>query len=127
MDFKLDTKPTYTVITPIAAVLNAALTDAVRQKWDGFSEKGSCNFIVDLQPCLQADEDALESLVHLHEHVYNHQFSLVFTNVQPKVLEALKEKEIDLVINIAPTMIEAIDIVSMEILERDLFGEEDES
>lgn len=125
MDFKLDTKPTYTVITPISAVLDAALTDELRQKWDGFSEKGSCNFIVDLHSCLQANEDSLESLAHLHEHIYTHQFSLVFTHVQPQVLEMMKEKEIDLVINIAPTMIEAIDIVSMEILERDLFGEEE--
>ena len=30
----------------------------------------------------------------------------------------------DTAINIAPTLIEAIDIVSMEILERDLFNEE---
>jgi anti-anti-sigma regulatory factor len=125
MDFKLDTKPTYTVITPVVAVLDAALTDALRQKWDGFAEKGSRNFIVDFHHCLQADEDSLEALAELHEHVYSQQSSLVFTNIQPAVLDVLKEKEIDQVINVAPTMIEAIDIVSMEILERDLFSEED--
>jgi hypothetical protein len=49
----------------------------------------------------------------------------VFTAAQDKVFQALKDKEIDLSLNIVPKMIEAIDIISMEILERDLFSEEE--
>jgi len=125
MNFKLDTKPTYTVITPISDVLDAALTDALRQKWNEFAEKGSSNFIVDLQHCLNVKEESLSALAYLHEYIYDNNFSLVFTNVQPHVLEVLKAKEIDHAVNITPTMIEAIDIVSMEILERELFNEDE--
>jgi anti-anti-sigma regulatory factor len=125
MDFKLDTKPTFTVITPVSAILDADVTDALRQKWNEFSEKGSCNFIVDLHHCLQTNEVSLEALIDLHEFIYNQQFSLVFFNVQPSVLETMKRKEIDMLLNVAPTLIEAIDIVSMEILERELLNEEE--
>ena len=60
----------------------------------------------------------------MHEEFYGNEESLVFTGISGKILAALKQNETDLLINIAPSMIEAIDIVSMEILERDLFNEE---
>jgi hypothetical protein len=62
----------------------------------------------------------------MHENCYNNSQSLVFTGVQANVLTQLQEKELDTVLNIAPKMIEAIDIISMEILERDLFDESEE-
>jgi len=60
----------------------------------------------------------------LHEACYNEDQSLVFTGIQPAVLGAMQQKEIDLAVNIAPTEVEAVDIISMEILERDLFNED---
>jgi hypothetical protein len=60
----------------------------------------------------------------LHEEVYTAEQSIVFTQPHAEVMRSIKEKELDLVVNIAPTMKEAIDIVSMENLERDLFNEE---
>jgi hypothetical protein len=61
----------------------------------------------------------------LHEKCYTNEQSLVFTGINEEVNKELKAAEVDEVINIAPTVVEAIDIVSMEILERDLFNEEE--
>jgi hypothetical protein len=60
----------------------------------------------------------------MHEDSYSNSRSLVFTGIQSEVMKAMKEEELDLSLNIAPKMIEAVDIISMEILERDLLGEE---
>ena len=124
MEFKIDTNSSYILITPISNHLDAILTASLRQKCRELTENGSQNFIIDLHNCLDADIKALVALAEMHEDCYSNEQSLVFTNIQPDVLQALKNQEIASVINIAPTPIEAVDIVSMEILERDLFNEE---
>jgi anti-anti-sigma regulatory factor len=125
MEFKIDTKSSYILITPVSNHLDANLTASLRQKCRELTETEKSNFIVDLHNCLDANKSSFTGLTELHEDCYSNDQSLVFTNIQPDVLQALKAEELDTAINIAPTMIEAIDIVSMEILERDLFGEEE--
>jgi len=124
MEFKIDTKPTYTIITPVSNHLDANLSASIRHKWNELTESGSHNLIVDLHNCIDTDETGIKELVALHQQVYTVNQSVVFTNLQNDVLAALKANETDLLINYAPTMNEAIDIVSMEILERQLFDEE---
>lgn len=124
MEFKIDTKPTYIVITPVYNHLDANLAAALRQKCNELTENGSENYIVDLHNCLDADARSFHLLTELHEDCYSNNCSLVFTNIRDVVMQDLKKDETDSAINIAPSMQEAIDIVSMEILERDLFDED---
>ena len=124
MEFKIDTKPTYIVITPVSNHLDANLAAGLRQKCNELTENGSENYIVDLHNCLDADSKSFHFLTELHEDCYSNNCSLVFTQVQDAVMQELRKNETDSAINIAPSMQEAIDIVSMEILERDLFDEE---
>jgi len=124
MEFKIDTKDTFSVITPIADKISANLTGALMEKCAQMRQSGSKNLIVDLQYCKEIEKATVQELVQMHEDSYAQEMSLVFTAVNEKVMAALKENETDLLINIAPRMEEAIDIISMEILERDLFNEE---
>ncbi len=124
MEFKIDTKPNYSVVAPVTNTLNAKLTEALRQKWISLTESGSHNVIVDLHNCIAADETGITGLLSLHEDIYAQNASLVFTQLQNEILAEIKKNETDLVLNIAPTMNEAVDIISMEILERELFDEE---
>lgn len=123
MEFKIDTKPTYLVITPVTNHLDANLADALRQKCTE-SEGDVHNYIIDLHNCLDADKSSFNALIELHEICYENGRSLVFTGLQDDVMKIIKEEEADLALNIAPKMAEAVDIVSMEALERDLFNEE---
>jgi anti-anti-sigma regulatory factor len=124
MDFKIDTRDTFSVITPVSETITANLTGELQATFEKMRQSGSQHFIVDLQHCTQMDAEAMEQLVAMHEECYSMGRSLVFTGIKGKVMTALKENETDLLLNVAPKMIEAIDIISMEILERDLFGEE---
>ncbi len=124
MEFKIDTKPTYTVLTPVANRLNAALTEAISQKWLELTDSGSpANLLVDLHNIIEADENAAALLFEMHEAWYEQEQSLVFTNLQDAVAKKIKAGDEDGILNIAPTYEEAVDIISMEILERDLFNE----
>ena len=124
MEFKIDTKDTFTVITPIVGKISANLTGEIGEKCTQTRQSGSNTLIVDLQHCIEIDKAAVRELVKMHEDSYSQDRSLVFTQVAEKVMAVIKEDETDLLINIAPRMEEAIDIISMEILERDLFAEE---
>lgn len=124
MDFKIDTRDTFSVITPESETITATMTDDLRATFEKMRQSGSQNFIVDFQNCKSIDDNARENLVDMHEECYSMGRSLVFTGVKGKVLASLKENETDTLLNVTPKMIEAIDIISMEILERDLYGEE---
>jgi anti-anti-sigma regulatory factor len=124
MDFKIDTRDTFAVITPETETITANLTDELQITFDKMRQSGSQNFIVDFQHCKTIDPEAIENLVAMHEQIYAMGKSLVFTGITGKVMVALKENETDELINVAPKMIEAIDIISMEMLERDLYDEE---
>lgn len=124
MQFKIDTKTNYTVLTPNAANLDANLTEAIRQKWKSLTESGSNNLIVDLSSCNDLSNTVVENLLQLHEDFYINDQSLVFTNLQEQILQSLKTKDEDRILNLAPSFVEATDIVNMELLERDLFNEE---
>jgi len=124
MEFKIDTKDTFTIIMPVSDKISANLTGALLQKCEEARQSGSKNFIVDLQHCEKIDTNAIPELITLHEESYSREQSLVFTGLNEKIISALKKDESDLLLNIAPKMIEAIDIISMEILERELMSEE---
>ena len=124
MDFKIDTKDTFTTIMPLEKEISAKLTGELGVKLEEMRQSGSKNFIVDLQHCEKIDENAIPELITLHEESYSREQSLVFTGINEKIISALKKDESDRLLNIAPKMIEAIDIISMEILERELMSEE---
>jgi anti-anti-sigma regulatory factor len=124
MNFKIDTRDTFTVITPDTAEITVNLTGELQRRMEEMRQSGSQNFIIDLQHCTSVMTDAIEQMLAMHEESYSGDTSLVFTGVSANVMAALKEDDSHLSLNIAPKMIEAVDIISMEILERDLFNEE---
>lgn len=124
MEFKIDTKEAFSIIMPVVDKISANLTGELYEKWDKMRQSGSKNFIIDLQHCISIDEKSVDTFALMHENSYSNDSSLVFTGVSKEVMSVLKMEEKDLLLNIAPRMDEAIDIISMEILERDLFNEE---
>lgn len=123
MDFKIDTKDTFTVITPTYTTINAKLADDLAVKCEEIRQNGSKNFIIDLQHATSLDKDGIEAFITLHEECYSSEESLVLTGINPELIKTLSDEEHD-ALNITPRMIEAVDIISMEILERDLLSEE---
>lgn len=123
MEFKTDAKTNYTLIQPEQGSLDEKMAALLRQKVNNLLEEGSLNFIVDLK---EQPEFALEAgveLLDLHHELYDNGHSLVFINLQEGVMQAMKKEQLHLSLNLSPTLVEAIDIISMEILERDILNE----
>jgi anti-anti-sigma regulatory factor len=125
MEFKIDTKETFAIISPIVALLNEHNVQELAQKCNDVRQNGSANIIISLSQVPQMDATVPSILEELHHMSYNNEESLVFTEYTSDILKVMKQSESDLIINLAPRMQEAIDIISMEILERDLWDEEE--
>jgi anti-anti-sigma regulatory factor len=125
MEFKIDTKETFAIISPIVALLNEHNVQELAQKCNDVRQNGSANIIISLSQVPQMDATVPSILEELHHMSYNNEESLVFTEYTSDVLKVMKQSESDLILNLAPRMQEAIDIISMEILERDLWDEEE--
>jgi len=124
MEFKIDTKKTYTHIIPVAEQIDANLTGAIRQKWNNTGQSGRLNLIVDLQGINQIGDNALEELRTLQEDFKKNRQSIVFMGLPEQHISHFRRTGEEVAINIVPSLAEAVDIVNMEILERDLFDEE---
>lgn len=124
MQFKIDAKDLYTVIKPQKGILDTQLAADLAEQCLLQTETGSKNFIIDLESCQDVRPDFLLPFIDLSAHCYEKGQSFVMTHAPAGMLGLLKEADAVDSLNCAPTLIEAIDIISMEILERDLFGEE---
>jgi hypothetical protein len=124
MQFKIDAKGKYTVITPESGSADANLSAALAQTCAHLTEKGSSNFIIDLQYCQSATKEALEQLAEAGAGLYEQGISFVLANVNAPLLQQIKEADLIDALNHAPTVTEAKDIINMEIIERNLSSEE---
>lgn len=118
MEFKIDTKENYSILQAPAVALDANMAEALTGAIRNLTQNGSHSFIVDLSQVPAAALDSLDGLSALHETCYVQEKSLVFTQYNATVLGTFREAGADDVLHLAPTMEEAIDIVSMEGLER---------
>lgn len=125
MEFKIDAKPTYTVIMPHSATIDAKMSDALAKKCEELLQDGSQNFLIDFQNAITADTEAFEILAGFAADCYENRHSFVITGLTPEINRQLKGLGSIELLNITPTIAEAVDIISMDILERDLLDEED--
>lgn len=123
MEFKIDTRSNHNLIRPLSGSLDAIVAEGLLEKCTSLSAEEGQNFLIDLSACQNMTEDAADALAALHEMCYGQQSSLVFIKVSAAVASVMDETGLDGLINIAPTEAEGVDIISMEILERDLMNE----
>lgn len=118
MEFKIDTKENFCILTAPEQALDANMAEALAGRIRELVQNGSQSFIVDLSEVPAAGAGSLDALSALHEMCYTQDQSLVFTQYNGAVLATFQEAGADDVLHLAPTMQEAIDMVSMEGLER---------
>jgi len=123
MEFVTETKPTYTIIYADGGVLTTELAEALKLKMEEQKVAGCLSFIVNLKKLTDIETVAGNILMDIHNYIYDGDGSLVFAESPDNVLQKLKKEQFHLSLNLCPTMAEAVDILSMELLERDLLKE----
>ena len=120
MNFKIDTKEKFTVITPMSETLSDNLTAELVQTATNYLQKDIKNMVLNLGQVQSIDEDAATHLVKLEQTFYENNASFVICEIQPGVIEQLAKFNLLELINVTATESEAGDIVQMEEIEREL-------
>lgn len=126
MKVKTDTKEKFHVIqvetshlpANMAAVLSAQVLQHLKDTVK--------NVVLSVKDIKTMDGEAAEILVRTQQKFYEAGASFVICELQKPVEAFLDEQELLELMNVTPTESEAWDIVQMEEIERELFGDEEE-
>lgn len=123
MRFKIDTKEKIVIFRPEFQVLDANLSEDFIRSISELPELDGRNLILDLALLESADEAGIQAILTVYGQQYDSNLSCAIANVNNTLTAALSEDS-EYELNITPTLSEAIDMVMMESLERDLLDEE---
>ncbi|HVI44719.1 MAG TPA: STAS domain-containing protein [Chitinophaga sp.] len=119
MKFKIDTKEKIVVFCPEEDALDANLSAQFITTITNLPELNGRNLILDLNLVQTADPSGLQAIFTVYQHMYDNQLSCAITGLNNALTQHLKAEAPE-ILNITPTMAEAIDLVMMEELEREL-------
>ena len=124
MKVKTDTKEKFHVITVQESSMSADMAAKLSDLLLPYLQNDVKNVILNLKELQSLDEIAAERLVKLQQNFYEKNSSFVICELQKPVEEFLDNVNLLEVMNTTPTESEAMDIVQMEEIERDLLDEE---
>lgn len=134
MQFKIDTKERFQVVTVLESFLTATMAEELSNQLRPYLQNGGegihaqpsppANLVLVLNQVTGMEKEAADTLAELQQQFYDHNASFVICHLQPSVENQLDELGLLEVMNITPTESEAWDIVQMEEIERELLGDE---
>lgn len=125
MIVKTDTKEKFHVITIQEPVLAANMTAEIEERLPAYLQNNVKNVVLSCKDIQSMDDAAAEALVKVQQKFYENNASFVICELQPAVEQSLDNSGLLEIMNTTPTESEAMDIVQMEEIERELLdGEE---
>ncbi|HJT73851.1 MAG TPA: hypothetical protein VJ720_07525 [Chitinophaga sp.] len=124
MEFKIDTKEKILVVQPQITELNANLSARFTNDVSNLPGLDGRNLILDMALVEKADEEGLRAILTVYHQQYDSGMSCALTGLNSTLTNQVKAAD-ETVYNLAPTMLEAIDLVMMEDFERELLNDEE--
>jgi anti-anti-sigma regulatory factor len=124
---KTDTKEKFHVITVQEPRLSATMTEEMADCLMPYLQNDVKNLVLVLKDTGEIDLIAAEKLVFIQHKFYENGASFVICELQKPVEEFLDQHELLEMMNVTPSQSEAWDIVQMEEIEREMFGDSSES
>jgi anti-anti-sigma regulatory factor len=125
MRYKIDTRTDFDIITPLYPNIDPILSEQLSDIVDQCSENGR-SLILDCSIVEQIEKEVVLQWIRMHEEMYQHDLSFAICCLNASCKKQIADIEEDHVLNLTPTVEEAIDLVSMEGLERELMLGDDE-
>lgn len=120
MKFTVDKHEKYVLITLNEAKLNSLISPQLKSELILINTEGLRNIILDLSGVKYSDSSGLSSLLVGHRLCKNAEGSFVITGVNENIDRLVTISQLENVLTIVPTVEEAIDLIFMEEIEREL-------
>ncbi len=125
MQYKIDTKEKFTVLTLLDPSLSSNLEPELNDLVKNLGLTGPKNLVLNLEPVKDWDLSIMALLAEHQEVFYDNNSSFVLCCLSDDLQNALDLTEFGEVMNLTPTESEAWDIVQMEEIERELLDSDD--
>ena len=127
MYVKRDTKEKFTVFKPEAVEITEIMAGKLADMLLNQSRMQPPHVILNLENVISLSPEAAGTLAEAAESIRENNLSFVLCCPSGKILETIKDLDLEDILNITPTESEAWDIVQMEEVERELLKDEDEN
>ncbi|MBL7764711.1 MAG: hypothetical protein JNJ58_01355 [Chitinophagaceae bacterium] len=123
MIYNIDTREQFDIFIPQKELFDDSMSDILASQVEKARENGR-SLILQFEFVKTMNPEIVANIVEMHETMYQDNLSFVICCLSPELKIIFHQNEFADQLNICPTLIEAIDIVSMEGLERELLGGE---
>ncbi|PWG80370.1 STAS domain-containing protein [Pararcticibacter amylolyticus] len=120
MKFTIDKHEKYVLFKLDETKLNSLVSPQLKSELILINTEGKRNIILDLSSVKYSDSSGLSSLLVGHRLCKNSSGSFVITGMSENLERLITISQLENVLNITPTVEEAIDLIFMEEVERDL-------
>ena len=125
MNYKIDTKEKFTVLSLLDSSLSSNLVPELNDLIKKLGMTSPKNLVVNLSAVKHWELAIMELFAQLQEAFYDNNTSFVLCCLSEDLQNALDLTEFGEVMNLTPTESEAWDIVQMEEIERELLDSDD--
>jgi anti-anti-sigma regulatory factor len=124
MKYNIDTKENFDIITPINDIFNQDLAEEIHQFLSTSILKNR-SAIIDFSSVHSIENSLSQTIIDWHHKMYDSNLSFALCEMNEDVKKTMQENTESDILNMTPKQIEAIDIVAMEGLERELMDGDD--
>ncbi|NEM97285.1 STAS domain-containing protein [Pontibacter burrus] len=125
MKYTIDKKENYTIITIDEKKLDTSIAPDLKSEFVKLNAEGINNLILDLNNVKYTDSSGLSSILIANRLCNSSNGLLILTSLQDHVMKLISISKLESVLNILPTVEEAIDRVFLHEIEQDLTNKED--
>ncbi|MCC9134955.1 STAS domain-containing protein [Pontibacter silvestris] len=125
MKYTIDKKENYTIITIDEKKLDTSIAPDLKSEFVKLNAEGINNLILDMSNVKYTDSSGLSSILIANRLCNSSSGLLIMTGLQDHVMKLITISKLESVLNILPTVEEAIDRVFLHEIEQDLTNKED--
>jgi anti-sigma B factor antagonist len=121
--FEIDRQEKYSLIHIKVEKLDSNVAPALKSELVVLSSDGVRNMIIDMSETRYCDSSGLSSILVANRLCKNANGSFVLTGLQEPVKKLIAISQLDSILSIAPSIVESIDLLIGEEVERDMENE----
>jgi anti-anti-sigma factor len=117
--YTIEKKEKYAQINLKDEKLDSHVSPSLKSELVVLNSEGFKNIIIDLTETRYCDSSGLSAILVANRLCKNSGGTFVLTGLQRSVMKLISISQLDTILNIAPTVSEAVDLLFMEEIERD--------
>ena len=119
-NFTIDKQEKYTLVTIHVEKVDSRISPALKSELVVVNAGGEKNIIIDLSKCRYCDSSGLSAILIGNRLCKNENGTFVLSGLQDPVSKLIAISQLDSVLQITPTVDEAVQLLYMEEVERDV-------